>query len=59
MLKKISSFKDAKNLSKDAQKKINGGGLIELKKCGGDGSYIIQNGQIVCCWVPRPGWYIC
>ena len=58
MLKQLSNVKGAKNLTKDAQKNINGG-LFEQKRCGGDGSYIIQNGQIVCCYVPKFNWYIC
>ena len=40
MLKKISSMKGAKDLTKNAQKTINGGKWIhiELKKGGGDGT---------------------
>ena len=61
MLKKISNLKGAKDLTKNAQKEINGGKWIpiELKKCGGDGSFIIQGGQIVCCFVAPPNLYIC
>ena len=60
MLKNISGLKDAKKLSKESQKQINGGMFpIDAPYCGGDGSFITVNGQIVCCWVPRPGWYIC
>ncbi|MEL6556725.1 MAG: hypothetical protein AAFQ94_00985 [Bacteroidota bacterium] len=60
MLKQLSNVNGAKNLTKDAQKNINGGLIpIEAPACGGDGSFIFVNGQKVCCWVPRPGWYIC
>ena len=58
MLNKISKLKDAKDLTKEEQKGINGG-LIWVPKCGGDGSFIYVNGQIVCCWVPAQQWYIC
>lgn len=61
MLKNISNLKGAKDLTKKDQKEINGGKWvpIELKKCGGDGSFIIQNGQVVCCYVGFPNLYIC
>ena len=60
MLNKISKLENTKDLSKEEQKNINGGFLpIDGPRCGGDGSFIYVNGQIVCCWVPRPGWYIC
>ena len=61
MLKKISQVKNAKGLSKQAQKQINGGAQLipDPGPCGGDGSFIFVDGKKVCCWVPRPGWYIC
>ena len=46
MLKQLSNVNGAKNLTKDAQKNINGGLLpIEAPACGGDGSIILVNGQ--------------
>ena len=65
MLEKISQLKDAKNLSKGAQKEFNGGGRTPLpwppleRVCGGDGSFIFVNGQKVCCFVPSQQNYIC
>ncbi|MEL6556726.1 MAG: hypothetical protein AAFQ94_00990 [Bacteroidota bacterium] len=61
MLKKISSLKGAKDLTKNSQKTINGGrpDLIEVKKCGGDGSFIFVNGQKVCCYIGPPNIYLC
>ena len=55
MLKKITEVKGAKKLCKAAQKQINGG-VVPIDDdwlCGGDGSYIIVNEQIVCCWWER------
>ncbi len=62
MLKKISNLKGAKDLTKNAQKNINGGlnkFPIWPTSCGGDGSFIFQNGIKVCCYVPSQNWYIC
>ena len=57
MLKQLSNVIGAKNLTKDAQKEINGG--VRRPKCGGDGSFIIQDGKVVCCYVGPPNLYLC
>ncbi|MGB3466469.1 MAG: hypothetical protein WBA74_14415 [Cyclobacteriaceae bacterium] len=59
MLKKISEVKGAKGISKDAQKKLNGGLISIERRCGGDGSFIYVDGRKVCCFVPSRNWYIC
>ncbi len=58
MKKPILNVKNVYELSKNEQKNVNGGGG-RIKKCGGDGSYIIVNGKKVCCYIPWSGHYIC
>lgn len=57
MIKRILDLKGAQKLTKNEQQRINGG--ARKKKCGGDGSFIMQNGKKVCCYVPFDGSYIC
>jgi len=57
MKKTMLNLKGAQELSKNEQKKINGG-KRGPNVCGGDGSFIIVNGEEVCCYV-SPGLYIC
>lgn len=61
MLKNISNLKGAKDLTKNAQKNINGGIRFPIRPttCGGDGSFIFQNGVKVCCYIPSTGYYLC
>lgn len=58
MMKSLLNLKGAQELSKDEQKST-GGGFDLPRKCGGDGSFITVNGQIVCCYIPWSGYYLC
>lgn len=58
MKKSLLSLKGAQKLSKDEQKSINGG-RPPIRRCGGDGSSIIVNGERVCCYIPWSGLYLC
>ena len=58
MLNDISKLTGSKGLSKSEQKGINGGAAALGRKCGGDGSFIIVDGKVVCCWV-YGNTYIC
>ncbi len=63
MFKNISKL--GKDLNKSQQQQINGGSNLSLvgKVCGGDGSFIYQDGVKVCCFQPGKflgqGTYIC
>jgi len=57
MKKLILNLKGAQELSKNEQKKVNGGKRIP-SGCGGDGSFIIVGGEVVCCYI-SPGLYLC
>lgn len=62
MLKNINEF--GKTLTKSQQQEINGGDdrFIPITVCGGDGSFIYEDGVKVCCYVPDRffgGTYIC
>lgn len=58
MKKSFLKFNGAQELSKDDQKQINGSARPTLQ-CGGDGSFIYQDGKKVCCYQPWSGQYIC
>ncbi|SFW47550.1 hypothetical protein SAMN02927921_01818 [Sinomicrobium oceani] len=57
MKKVILNLKDVRKLSGAEQKNILGGDVPG--KCGGDGSYIIVDGEVVCCYIPAQNAYIC
>ncbi len=52
------NLKGAQELSKNEQKNVTGGRRKGPDVCGGDGSFIIVNGEEVCCYI-APGLYIC
>ncbi|CAM1369024.1 hypothetical protein [Tenacibaculum xiamenense] len=63
MKKSILNLSGTKKLTTETLKEIKGGFFFE-PVCGGDGSYIYQNGAKVCCYVPpvdnctpKPGHY--
>ncbi|UGU16146.1 hypothetical protein LS482_21020 [Sinomicrobium kalidii] len=58
MRKEILNLKGAKKLSENEQKNIFGG-KGSGNKCGGDGSYIIVDGEVVCCYIPAQNAYQC
>jgi hypothetical protein len=58
MMKSLLNLKGAQELSKNEQKST-GGGFAPSGGCGGDGSFITVNGQIVCCYIPWSGHYRC
>ncbi|TYP75296.1 hypothetical protein [Aquimarina intermedia] len=58
MKKTLLKFNGVKELSKNDQQKI-GGSASSSRPCGGDGSFIYQNGEKVCCYQPWSGQYIC
>jgi hypothetical protein len=60
MMKSLLNLKGAQELSKNEQKSTGGGfALPGGGGCGGDGSFIMVNGQKVCCYVPWSGHYLC
>ncbi|MGG8494928.1 hypothetical protein ACQY1Q_00800 [Tenacibaculum sp. TC6] len=58
MKKAILNVKGVQELNKTTLQNIKGGIKVPTK-CGGDGSYIYQNGVKVCCYQPATGNYIC
>ncbi|WP_170164438.1 hypothetical protein [Sinomicrobium pectinilyticum] len=58
MKKAILNVKGAKELSGSEQKNVLGG-KGSGNKCGGDGSYIIVDGEVVCCYIPAQDAYLC
>ncbi|WGH76456.1 hypothetical protein P8625_04660 [Tenacibaculum tangerinum] len=58
MKKVVLNVNGAQELPKTTLQKINGGGKF-IEECGGDGSFIYQNGRRVCCYQPSTGYYIC
>ncbi|WP_408024092.1 hypothetical protein [Tenacibaculum sediminilitoris] len=58
MKKTILSVNGSEKLTKETLKSINGGVRIPTR-CGGDGSFIYQDGIKVCCYQPSTGYYIC
>ena len=60
MKKSILDLTGSQELTKITLQKIKGGIRIPVPtECGGDGSYIYQNGVKVCCYRPATNDYIC
>ncbi|CAM1365882.1 conserved hypothetical protein [Tenacibaculum litoreum] len=60
MKKVILNVEGSQELTKTTLKNIKGGGPFPFpKECGGDGSYIYQDGVKVCCYQPSTMNYIC
>lgn len=61
MKKVILNVEGSQELTKTALKNIKGGAVPFPfpKTCGGDGSFIYQNGVKVCCYRPATMDYIC
>ncbi|WP_428740342.1 hypothetical protein [Tenacibaculum sp.] len=57
MKKAILKVEGVQELTKATLKNVKGG--VRPTQCGGDGSYIYQNGVKVCCYQPSTMNYIC
>ncbi|WAC02448.1 hypothetical protein N7U66_01660 [Lacinutrix neustonica] len=58
MKKSLLNLEGAQKLTSKEQKGIIGGGRPS-RRCGGDGSFIMVDGEKVCCYDPWSGLYQC